>query len=320
MTLEEIKANINLFIENPDDAGLVLYPVLTDNNGNDYVRIADISPEAAEEFKIILLEYLQGKFLNNPELHFVNLTDADNRKNTAYSYDLLERPTGLNVLDEVLADGNKPQFSFNDDDFEKIKGFVITLGTEENTIALYKRHHRLSTLKADTTLGIFRSDHRFVKMDEDIIKLSKTVDFLQIGDDLIVTNLKALEDGFGYEDVIRGQATRNIQAIAAIGLLDDIAPLIEMAEDLQQAKHIMRIKPDSPVMQLPVEAVIQFVQTYKPIMKKFKLSDDGKKLKLHTHVSRKLFLALMNDDLLTSELTKLYYEGLAKDKIEVDDL
>ncbi len=72
-------------------------------------------------------------------------------------------------------------------------------------------------------------------------------------------------------------------------------------------------------MQLPIEAVIKFVQSHKPIMKKFRISDDGNKLRLDTHVSKKLFLALMNDDLLTSELTRLYYEGLAKDKMEVDD-
>jgi len=49
------------------------------------------------------------------------------------------------------------------------------------------------------------------------------------------------------------------------------------------------------------------------------LSDDGTKLKLDTAVSKKLFLALMNDDLLTSELTKLYYAGLAKDKMDVEE-
>jgi hypothetical protein len=156
-------------------------------------------------------------------------------------------------------------------------------------------------------------------MNEDIIKLSKTIDFLQIGSELVVTNLKALEDGFGYEDVIKGQAMQNIQAIEGIGLLEDISPLLEMAEDLRQAKHIMRIKRDSPVMQLPIQTVIQFVQSHRPIMRKFRLSDDGTKLKLDTAVSKKLFLSLMNDDLLTSELTRLYYAGLAKDKMEVDE-
>lgn len=319
ITLIEVRQQIQELLNNPADSGLVLYPVLSNDDDIDIIRLADIAPEAAEELKSMILEYLQEKFIANQDLHFTNITDADERRNTAFFYDLNEKPVGLKVLDLVLANEDQPEFSFNEDDLSKIKGFVITIGNDGNTIALYKRHHHLSTLKADRTFGMFKSDHRFVKMDEDIIKLSKTIDFLQIGAELVVANLKALEDGFGYEEVIRSQAAANIQAIEAIGLLDDINPLIEMATDLRQAKHIMRIKRDSPVMQLPIETVIHFVQSHRPIMRKFRLSDDGTRLKLDTAVSKKLFLALMNDDLLTSELTRLYYAGLAKDKMEVEE-
>lgn len=319
ITLAQLRARIQNLLDNPDDSGLVLYPVLTNDEGDDTIRFADIAPSAADELKSMIFEYLQEKFIINQDLYYTNITDADERRNTAFFYDLAEKPIGLQVLDLVLQDDVKPEFSFSEDDLSKIKGFVITIGDEKNTIALYKRHHHLSTLKADRTFGMFKSDHRFVKMDEDIIKLSKTIDFLQIDNELVVANLKALEDGFGYEEVIRGQATANIQAIGALGLLEDIEPLMEMATDIRQAKHIMKIKQDSPVMLLPVEAVIQFVQSHKPIMRKFRLSEDGTRLKLDTAVSKKLFLALMNDDLLTSELTKLYYAGLAKDKMEVDE-
>ena len=65
--------------------------------------------------------------------------------------------------------------------------------------------------------------------------------------------------------------------------------------------------------------VIDFVKTFKPIMHKFRLSQDGTRLKLDTKVSQKLFLSLINDDLLTSELTKLYYEGIAKDQLVVEE-
>jgi hypothetical protein len=319
ITLPELRTRIQSIIAQPADSGLVLYPVLSNDDGDDIIRLADIAPDAAEELKTMIFDYLNEKFILNEELHFTNLTNADERKNTAFFYDLAEKPDGLKALDLVVQDDAKPEFSFSDDDLTRIKGFVITIGSEENHIALYKRHYHLNTLRAARTFGMFKSDHRFVKMDEDIIKLSKTIDFLQIGDELVVANLKALEDGFGYEAVIRGQAAANIQAIGALGLLEDIVALSDMANDLKQAKKIMKIKSDSPVMQLPVETVIQFVRTYRPIMRKFRLSDDGTKLKLDTAVSKKLFLSLMNDDLLTSELTKLYYAGLAKDKMEVDE-
>lgn len=317
MNLEELRTVIQGFINNENNIGLVLYPVIAQDD-NDIIRVADISDEAATELKQMILSYLQEKFISNEGLYFSAITEADDRKNAAYLYDLADRPVGLNILGEILQNGDRPDFSFNNDDFNNIKGFVITLGTEDHKIALYKRHHHLSTLNADRQFGIFKSDHRFVKMNEDIIKLSKTIDFLEFQDQLVITNLKALEDGFGYEDAIRGHATRNIAIIEEIGLLEDIAPLVEMAQDIKQAKHIMRIKNNSPVLQLPVQAVVNFVKSHRPIMNKFRLSEDGTQLRLDTQVSKKLFLSLLNDDLLTSELTKLYYAGLAKDLMEIE--
>ncbi|TXK28421.1 DUF4868 domain-containing protein [Pontibacter qinzhouensis] len=319
MTLPELQQHITRCAENPESAGVVLYLVLSNGNEDDQLRIADISAEAAIELKSMLIKSLSEKFINNSELNYMPLSEADNRKNTAYYYDLEEKPDGVKVLDEVIGESDKPEFTFSNDDFNKIKGFVITIGTEENTIAIYKRHHQLNTMKADKTFSLFKSDHRFVKMDEDLIKLSKTIDFIQINDHLIISDLKALESSFGYDKVIKKQAEKTIEAIEAKGLLEDINVLNDMVQDIREAKKIMRIKSDSPVLQLPVPAVIAFVQSHKPIMKKFKISECGNKLKLETKISKKLFISLMNDDLLTSELTKLYYAGLAKDKMEIDE-
>lgn len=43
---------------------------------------------------------------------------------------------------------------------------------------------------------------------------------------------------------------------------------------------------------------------------------DGTQFALDTKVSKDLFVKLLNDDFLTSELTQLYYDSLAKDNIE----
>ena len=316
MNLQYLK---NIITEiNADQANylLALYPIIDDHQ-QDIIRFADITKEAGDELKSMILVYLVDKFINNDQLQFVSISDADDRKNSAFFYDLEEKPIGLNVIDQVVAEAEQTQFSFSKDDFDKIKGFVVILNNGVRKIAFYKHHHHLSTLRADKTFGLVKSDHRFVKMDEDIIKLTGKIDFIQIEGNLIVTNLKGLESAFGYEDVIRKQATRNIDAIDAIGLLEDINQLIEMSQSFSNAKRIMKIKVDSPVLMLPVATVINFVQTHPPIMRKFRLSENGK-LNLHTDVSKKLFLRLMNDDLLTSELTKLYYAGVAKDKMEAD--
>lgn len=49
---------------------------------------------------------------------------------------------------------------------------------------------------------------------------------------------------------------------------------------------------------------------------KIRYTPDGTQFALDTKVSKDLFVKLLNDDFLTSELTQLYYDSLAKDNIE----
>lgn len=319
MTLQEIQTRITYLTTSADAIGLTLYVVYNNKIGEEQVRIADIDSQSGIELKKQFLEYLSDKFLSSNEISLLNISEADNRKNVVYNYDLVEKPEGLNSMNIIAQNDNQVQFSFNNDDFNAIKAFVIAIGTENDKILIFKKHHHLSVLKGITSFGIKVNDHRFVRVREDIIKLSPNIDFIQIEDELLIINLKTLESGFGFEDIIRKKSTENIDAIEAINLLEDISILREMAADLKNAKHFMKIKANSPVMQLPVSTVLDFVKSFKPIMHKFRLSQDGTRLKLDTKVSRKLFLSLINDDLLTSELTKLYYEGIAKDQLIIEE-
>ena len=48
-------------------------------------------------------------------------------------------------------------------------------------------------------------------------------------------------------------------------------------------------------------------------------NEDETQFNLDTRVSKDLLIKILNDDLLTSELTKLYYDSLAKNEIEVEE-
>lgn len=319
MTLSELQTYLADLTTSTEAIGLSLYVLYDNDEGEEQIRTADIDSESALELKKQFLNYLSDKFLTNEELSLMNISEGDNRKNVAFMYDLSEKPTGLDAMKTIADNDEHAQFSFSKDDFNKIKAFIITIGNEAKKVILFKNHHHLSVLSGAKSFGIKISDHRFVRVREDIIKLSPNIDFMQVENELIIISLKTLEAGYGFEGIIRNKAAENISTIEAISLLDDISVLTEMATDIKQARHIMRIKSTSPVMQLPVATVLKFVKSHKPIMKKFRLSEDGLRLKLDTKVSKKLFLALMNDDLLTSELTKLYYAGIAKDPMLIEN-
>ena len=58
---------------------------------------------------------------------------------------------------------------------------------------------------------------------------------------------------------------------------------------------------------------MEFTKTTSELTGKFKYSEDGTKIKKKKKKSKDVFLKLMNDAFLRSELTEQYYEASAKD-------
>lgn len=312
MNREQLLARLAYFLNPENGIGAALYFVIN-QDGENIIRFADIENEAKNELKDRFLEYIEDKFINNEDLHYQNISEADDRKNVVYRYDIEERPESLNILDEILADGERDNFNFNQNNLDGLQGYLITIGNEGNQIALYKKHHPVNLLRQDRFL-LFPSNERLVKAENDFIALDRSFDFMMVDDNLIVLKLNTLERFFGFEDVIRNQAQNIIATIEANQLLEDIEQLNELAQSLATAKKIMKVK-NSPVLNVPVENVINFINNHQELTGRIGFNDDGTRVRLTTGVSKKLFLKLLNDDYLFSQLTELQYDTHAKDRL-----
>lgn len=67
-----------------------------------------------------------------------------------------------------------------------------------------------------------------------------------------------------------------------------------------------------------MDTIKNFIENYEPLKGKFKFNEDRTKFDLNTKKSQNLFLKLLNDDFLISQLTSLYYESSSKDPVEVN--
>lgn len=312
MTREELITRLNYFLNPNNNVGAVLYFVL-DYEGETVIRFADIENVAKMELKNRFLEYIQEKFINNEGLHYQNISEADDRKNVVYKYDIDERPESLNILDEILENEEQIHFNFNQDQLSNIKGYLITIGNEGNKIALYKKNHSMNILRRDRFL-LVPSGERLVEVQNDVIALDKSFDFMMVDDNLIVLKLNILERYFGFENVIRNQAINTIGLIEANELLEDIEQLLEIAQSMPNARKLMKIR-NSPVLNVPAINVMNFIRNHPELTGKISFNADGTKINLDTGISKKLFLKLLNDDFLFSQLTELQYDSHAKDKL-----
>lgn len=282
------------------------------------IKKADIDEAPQNELTRAFVESITKKILLNDELSLIELSSADDRRETIYHYDLPDIPAELQHLRSIITSEDFEEFSFKNDNLNNLEGILILLGNAEHQIALYKYQYPISLLRKDTGFNLMRSrgTNRFKKLDEDVLKINAKFEFFKINGQYYILDLKALERFFGFHDAIKNIATQGIENIRQANLVENVQVFSDRLDDISFSRKLVRAASSSPVLNLiPNAEVINFASTHPALQGRFKFTDDGEKFSLKTKKSQALFLKLLNDDFLQSELTKRYYDSLAKDAI-----
>lgn len=317
MSLDTLRARISDVIS--DEECSAEFYFLLENDGLISIRRADIDQGAADELTRNFIETISGTVLLSDELSLLNISGADDRANAIYRYDLPEVPAQIQHLATILQRDDFDVFSFEADDLAHLEGILVILGHGQQQLALYKHQYPVALLKRDSAFSLvrIRNQNRLVKLEDDILRINSKFEFMCIGDEYFIVDIKTLERFFGFHDAVRNIATQGIANIDRAQLVVDTAALTSRLDDISFSRKLVRAARNSPVLGvIPNAQVITFVNTHPALRGKFRLSDDGSRLKLDTKVSQDLFLKLLNDDFLQSELTKRYYASLAKDNLD----
>lgn len=316
MSLDALKLRISEIIS--DEHCSAEFYFILDNNGAISIKRADIDQTASDELARGFIDAISATILLNDELSLLNISGADDRSNAIYRYDLPQVPAQIRHLATVLQDDNFEFFSFAADDLAHLEGILIILGHGREQLALYKHQYPVSLLKRDSSFSLvrIRNQNRLVKLEDDVLRINSKFEFLRVNDEYFIVDIKTLERFFGFHDAVRNVAAQGIANIDAAQLVVDTQALTARLDDISFSRKLVRAARASPVLGvIPNAQVVAFVGSHPALRGKFRLSDDGTKLKLDTKVSQDLFLKLLNDDFLQSELTKRYYASLAKDNL-----
>lgn len=317
MSLDALRARISDVIS--DEECSAEFYFLLENDGQISIRRADIDQSAADELTRNFIDTISSTVLLSDELSLLNISGADDRANAIYRYDLPEVPAQIQHLATILQRDDFDVFSFEADDLTHLEGILVILGHGQQQLALYKHQYPVALLKRDSAFSLvrIRNQNRLVKLEDDILRINSKFEFMCIGDEYFIVDIKTLERFFGFHDAVRNIAAQGIANIDRAQLIVDTAALTSRLDDISFSRKLVRVARNSPVLGvIPNAQVITFVNTHPALRGKFRLNDDGSKLKLDTKVSQDLFLKLLNDDFLQSELTKRYYASLAKDNLD----
>jgi len=320
MSIDALKQTAQSIANDPQTVGLMFFILKQQNQYS--VRKVELSAAAqtalTAEVKLELREFFETEYFLR------DLTAADQRQDAIYTYNLQNYPPQLEKLIETLdAPAAIPEFNHVDDQITDLKAIVIILGNGANTLAIYKHHYPTNTFRRNG-FSLFRAgigQDRFEKLDQDIVRMGHTIDFLYDGGDVYVTNFKILEKFFGFKEAMKADAVVKLETLTNRDIIEDIALLeerISVQGDVTFAKKVIRAIAHSKVLEtVDNNKIIQFIKQHHNLSKKIKINDDDTRIILDTKISQNFFMKLLNDDYLKSELTNFEYDANNKDLVEV---
>ena len=320
MNRQDYLSKLNSLLELGDNFTVLVHFAIKCNGGH-VVKRANVKNEVLEtlsaQYKFAIEDEV-SRLEADEELEILDLSSRDERANVIYRYDLPdEEPSFFTSMREVMtiqpADyftGNK-LFDFNIDNLSDIDYFIISIGSENNKIVVYRNNYNINLLKqARGRLYINKSGTQFDVIAEDILRLDTQMDAIQINNDVFILNLSFLDTNKEFSSIIVRRAENSINIIENMELVENIDGLRDRLSELSFARRLMRALDSSPVTEMPKQTIFDFIGNHEKLRSLLKIVDD--KIVLSTKKSQDCFIRLLNDDFLHSNLTDKDYESKAK--------
>ncbi|HED3392552.1 TPA: DUF4868 domain-containing protein [Enterobacter hormaechei subsp. steigerwaltii] len=313
MDKKDLDDNLSYYINNKDDVSVIIYAIL--KSSPDAYRM-DIEASAQDSLKELLLDSIKNNIIDDGDLSVLPLSSADERNNVIYQYDI-GWPDELTSMQNMLGQPGEAVFDFKTQQIEDIRVLLVCIGNADQQIVLYKT---MAPVNIFSRTGFFlkKSATRLEEIKDDFFRVSDNFQIIKVENDLYVVDLKLIEKMFGFHEVIKKEATLGMTAIEGMNIITDIEVIKELIDDIKYARKLTRIAKSSPVILAKIEneKIIEFCKTYPVLINRIRFNEDGTKIALDTKVSKDLFIKILMDDFLTSQLTQFYYESLAKDAVK----
>lgn len=329
MTKEELKEKFDGLLSQ-DNGGMNLYFIL--HKQNTYVlKKANVRFEALDIIKESLREniILLRTQLDEADFSVMNLSVADGRSNAMYLYDLPDLATPIALMKEVeenlfsedyFTDANNRLFDFDADSFGEIDAWIASYGVDGNHIITYRKTYHVNLLEQGRNMFVFRDHDQIDLLRNDIFRIDGKIDFFILQNYTTVCNLSILEKFNDFKDIVIRAAGHSIQLIVNADLVSDIAKLQERANtDVSFARKLIKVTTNSLILNVVNnEDIIRFAKEHAYLSRRLKVSDDNK-FELEKKTSQNVFIQLLDDAFLHSQLSSNDYLSPGKDILRPEE-
>lgn len=310
-TIDELRTCLAAILH-ADGINLKLYF----GTGNSEARIyylADFDDGATES---VCQQFIQSidQFFENEDLATLPLTQIDHRSDTLFQYDLEEKPTEFTKLAAILAESNTELFNFTNHSLSNVSSIAIKISSAQSSAVFFKRFYPVSLIKRDQILLIMKDNSRLSLVSQDIIKITGGFEVVLLDNEFYINDFSKFEKSFKFDAIAEKAMQQVAKKILALNLVNDAKGYL--AAGLAPRKDILRAG-KSRILDMDIAKIISFVQAKQ---NQIGIKVSGGKLLISSKASLKKLYKLLNDDYLTSELTHIEYETLAKNELATEEL
>ena len=310
MPANDVKNSISSVISGGTPHGLSAFCYMKSSDGN-IIKKFNLTDSFRDTLDEMISSVIIEKYTND-DIQYDIVDNISDDCNKIYVVPLTEdyNPfTFLDNIDEVID-------AFTESDQENLLGFLFKFNINNSVVWGYQ--HVFSTSISKRKKGLLTAVNRqniFEHMNKKLLCIDNRIDVIIVGSDLCPLKIKFLERCFGFETFIRNEAKQTIEVIETIDIVENINILSEFegTEQTTNAKKLLKIK-NSPVLRLSPNVIIERIQQIPRYSASLAINNG--KIQLNNKKDVGLFLKLLGDDFLKSELTEEEYDSSNKKILE----
>lgn len=314
-THDELREAVGFLFEEGLPIGTELYFVMKDRS----LRKVSMGESLELALTNRILTTVREEIIEDDKKVFGPMSEADERNKVLCYYDLGDLPAELSFLVEAATKPVDTKFHLIKDGLANIFGIIYRFGIDGKSVTLFKLHKGFDTITrgSRTILMVpIPSNDRMERLESTAVKLTGNFDLMLVNGHLIVTSIGVMESTFKVDQLIRDKAAQKLKAIEESGILKDVTKLSGALQNLPVARKLNKASRTSTVLQLEKSVITRFVEGHLTLSEDLSIDKATHKIEIKTNKHVKVFLQLLDDDFLRSELTGEEYEALLKNRLD----
>jgi hypothetical protein len=314
MNREEFIAKLN-FLDSNEIPNVEIFILAQPIINNDTVDCDIYKTRLHERIPIEIKETYYPKMKKSLISKEYDLTEYDPAllpdRNVVWNYDSNIVPF-YNFIIKKLPDVEE---YYNDNilKYDDIWAIWIKFQVQNTCIYLLKKITPSKIFSTGSSLAIIFNDNVFKKLESDVLTIDGTFDVLACDNMLYFENKQNFERALLYQTVKQNVAIATLDEINEIGILDNFDTVKDyLKDDYHSINKLNRIKSKPYFRTLTFAHCKQIIDDYGL---KLVYDEATKKFNIQSKREAKMFVKVLNDDFLKSEMTNIKYAANSKEDL-----